>query len=94
VTKVQFVKATPALTAERLKSDALVERALAEEIAARTGTDVQRDLYPRLAAAAVVAAVRVAIDYWLDAPATTQLRSTVTRALRHVAAGLPAPTTR
>lgn len=92
VAQVQFVKATPALTAERLKSDAMVERTLAEGIAARTGTDVRRDLYPRLAAAAVVAAVRVALDYWLDDPASAPLRSTVTRALQQVAAGLPAPT--
>jgi AcrR family transcriptional regulator len=89
--KVQLVKSTPALKAERLKSDASVERALAEVIAERTGEDVGRDLYPRLAAAVVVAAVRVALDCWLDAPATTTLRSTVMIALQQVAAGLPAP---
>lgn len=92
VAKVQLIKATPALTAERLKADAAVERAWAEEIAARTGTDVERNLYPRLAAAAVVAAVRVALDYWLDTPATITLRPTVTQALQQVAAGLPTPT--
>jgi len=94
VAKVRLVKAAPALMAEQLKSDAAAERALAQEIAARTGTDAERDLYPRLAAAAVVAAVHVALDYWLDAPATTTLRSTLTRSLQEVAAGLPAPTTR
>jgi AcrR family transcriptional regulator len=87
--KAKLLKAAPALMAERLKSDASVERALAQEIAERTGTDAERDLYPRLAAAAVVAAVHVAVDYWLDAPATTTLRSTLTRALQQVAAGLP-----
>lgn len=83
--RVQLVKATPALAAQRLKSDAMVERVLAEEIAARTATDIERDLHLRLAAAAFVAAVHAALDYWLDAPATTRLRSTVTRALRQVA---------
>ena len=54
---------------------------------------MERDLYPRLAAAAIAAAVHVALDYWLDAPATTTLRSTLTHALQQVAAGLPALTT-
>jgi AcrR family transcriptional regulator len=91
VAKVQLIKATPALMAERLKSDASLERALAEVIAERTGTGSERDLYPRLAAAAIVATVRAALDYWLDAPAATTLRSTVTMALQQVAAGLPEP---
>ena len=91
VARVQLIKATPALMAERLKSDAALERALAEVIAERTGTEAERDLYPRLAAAAIVAAVRAALDYWLDAPAATALRSAVISALRQVAAGLPDP---
>jgi AcrR family transcriptional regulator len=91
VARVQLIKATPALMAERLKSDAALERALAEVIAERTGTEAERGLYPRLAAAAIVAAVRAALDYWLDAPAAATLRSTVTSALRQVAAGLPDP---
>jgi predicted lactoylglutathione lyase/AcrR family transcriptional regulator len=89
VAKVQVVKATPALMAARLRSDASVERALAEVIAERTGTEVERDLYPRLAAAAVIATVRAALDYWLEVPAAATLRSTVASALQQVAAGLP-----
>jgi AcrR family transcriptional regulator len=91
VARVQLIKATPALMAERQKSDAALERALAEVIAERTGTGSERDLYPRLAAAAIVATVRAALDYWLDAPAATTLRSTVTMALQQVAAGLLEP---
>jgi AcrR family transcriptional regulator len=89
--RVQLIKATPALMAERLKADAALERALAEVIAERTRTEPERDLYPRLAAAAIVATVRAALDYWLDAPAATTLRSTVTGALQQVADGLPDP---
>jgi MftR C-terminal domain len=62
-------------------------------LAERTGTDVDRDLYPRLVAAAIVSAVHVALDYWLDSPGTSTLRSTLSDALQQVAAGLPAPTT-
>jgi AcrR family transcriptional regulator len=91
VAKARLVKATPTLLAEQLKSDMAVERELAAAIADRTGTDADRDLYPRLVAAAIVSAVHAALDYWLDAPATTTLRSTLTRALQQVAAGLPAP---
>jgi AcrR family transcriptional regulator len=92
IARVQLIKATPALMAERLKADAALERALAEVIAERTRTEPERDLYPRLAAAAIVATVRAALDYWLDAPAATTLRSTVTGALQQVADGLPDPT--
>ena len=35
--------------------------ALAEAIAARTGTDLEQDMYPRILAGAVIAAARVAV---------------------------------
>lgn len=93
VAKARLVKATPALTAERLRSEATVERELAGAIAERTGTDIDRDLYQRLVAAAIVSATHVALDHWLDTAGTGSLRSTLTHALQQVAAGLPAPTT-
>ncbi len=93
VTKARLIKATPALRVEQLRSDAEVQRMLAEEIARRTGADERRDLYPRLAAASIMGAVRTALDHWLEADGTT-LASVVDEALRQLADGLPAPTTR
>jgi AcrR family transcriptional regulator len=91
VAKARLIKATPALRVEQLRSDALVQAMWAEEIARRTGTDPQRDLYPRLAAAALMGAVRAALDHWLDTDPATPLGAVVSQALQQLADGLPAP---
>jgi AcrR family transcriptional regulator len=91
VTKARLIKATPALRVEQLRSDALVQAMWAAEIARRTGTNPQRDLYPRLAAAAFVSVVRAALDHWLDADPATPLHAVVGQALQQLADGLPAP---
>jgi len=91
VTKARLIKATPALRVEQLKSDTSVQQLLAEEIARRTGTNPQQDLYPRLAAAAVISAVRAALDHWLDADPATPLAQVVSQALQQLADGLPEP---
>jgi MftR C-terminal domain len=82
---------TPALVGEQLKFYASIERLLAEGIAERTGTDAECDLYPRLAAGAVVSAARVAFDYWLDCDSTSPFVSVLRRALWQVAEGLLPP---
>jgi len=46
------------------------EAPLAEAIADRTGTDTACDLYPNLAAAAAVSALRATIEFWLNASGT------------------------
>jgi AcrR family transcriptional regulator len=94
VAKARLIKATPALRAEQLRSDALVQAMWAEEIARRTGTDPQRDLYPRLAAAALISTVRAALDHWLDADPAIPLHAVVSQALQQLADGLPAPNQR
>jgi AcrR family transcriptional regulator len=43
------------------------EAPLAEAIAERTGADADRDLYPKLAAAAAVGALRATLEFWLSA---------------------------
>jgi len=91
VAKARLIKATPALRVEQQRSDVLVQAMLAEEIARRTGTDGHRDLYPRLAAAALISAVRAALDHWLDADPATPLDAVVSLALGQLADGLPAP---
>ena len=46
------------------------EAPLAQAIADRTGTDIGRDLYPTLAAAAAISALRATIEFWLNASGT------------------------
>jgi AcrR family transcriptional regulator len=91
VAKARLIKATPALRVEQLRSDAVVQGMLATEIARRTGTNPQRDLYPRLAAAALISAVRAALDHWLDADPAIPLAQVISQALGQLADGLPAP---
>lgn len=88
VTKARLIKATPPLRVEQLRSDAQVQAMWATEIAQRTGTNPERDLYPRLAAAALMGAVRAALDHWLDADPPIPLAAVVSQALQQLADGL------
>jgi AcrR family transcriptional regulator len=56
--------ATPELAAAQQRLHQAVEPLIARAIADRLGMDVDRDLYPRLVAAAVLAATRVTFDHW------------------------------
>jgi AcrR family transcriptional regulator len=76
---------------EFLKAGADVERECAVVIAERTGTDVDRDLYPLLVAAAVGAAIRVASEQWLRADPPVPMPTLLRDALGRLAAGLPTP---
>ncbi|MFI6928696.1 TetR/AcrR family transcriptional regulator [Nonomuraea spiralis] len=67
---LRMIMSTPELEGEALKAFSVAEGALAEAIAARTGTDAGRDLFPAVTAAAVAGAIRVAGRHWL-APGNT-----------------------
>jgi AcrR family transcriptional regulator len=88
------IRPTPALAAEQLKATAVIEHGLAEGIAGRIGADVERDLYPRLVAAAVISATRVTIDHWLRTEYELPFPAVLRDALGRVAAGLPLPAER
>ncbi|MEU6719300.1 TetR family transcriptional regulator [Nonomuraea sp. NPDC046802] len=81
----------PALRAESLKVAFAADGELAEAIAARTGTDVARDLYPYLVAVTVTAAVQAAVGHWLRSDPPVPLAPLVRDALRALAEGLPVP---
>jgi AcrR family transcriptional regulator len=84
--------ATPALRAARLELDRSLEPVLARAVAERSGTDPDRDLYPRLVAGAVVSLTRVAIDHWLASEdPELSLPGLLREALRQVSQGLPVP---
>lgn len=88
---VKLMTSEPALIGEFLKASAVAEAEFAVVIAERTGTDVDRDLYPRLVATAAGAAIEVATDQWLRADPPVPIAPLVRDALRQIAAGLPAP---
>jgi AcrR family transcriptional regulator len=90
---VRLIRSHRSLLAQQLAADATCEHMIAAEVARRTGTDADRDLYPRLVAGSVLTALRVSVDAWLADPGPGRLCEVVDHALADVAAGLPEPST-
>ncbi|GAB3161998.1 TetR family transcriptional regulator [Microbispora hainanensis] len=88
---IRLMITEPSLLGEMLKANAIAEEELASAIAERTGTDVDRDVYPRLVSGAVGAAIRVAMDQWLRADPPVPVRPLIEDALDRLSAGLPEP---
>jgi AcrR family transcriptional regulator len=81
----------PALAVRRAARYAEVERSLAEEVARRTGQDVDRDPFPALVVAAALAAIRVALLVWHERERPEPLAALFAATFDQVAAGLPTP---
>lgn len=88
---VRAMVQAPSLQAEMLRAGAVAEVEIAAAIAARTGTDVDRDLYPRLAAAALIAANNVCQQWFIRSGTAADMKKLLTEALALLAAGLPEP---
>ena len=61
-------------------------------IAERTGTDPDRDMYPRLVAAIIRAVGDAATDLYVRADPPVEITTLLRSAFAEVAAGLPEPT--
>jgi AcrR family transcriptional regulator len=88
--RMAIVDRHPALLARILADYAATERLLAQAVAARTGSDLDDDLYPTLVAEVCLAAARAATRLWM----TDQGRGLVElfdEAVATLAAGLPTP---
>ncbi|WP_213450980.1 acyl-CoA-like ligand-binding transcription factor [Rhizomonospora bruguierae] len=83
--------AEPALQGELLRAGAVAQADLAAAVAERTGTDLDRDMYPHLVAAAVGAAVSVVTQHFLRAGPGVPVDRLLAEALARIAAGLPTP---
>jgi AcrR family transcriptional regulator len=91
VAGVRLMVAEPAIQREFLQASALAEAGIAAAIAERTGTNVERDLYPQLVASAVMAASNAAMRHWLRADPPVAMEPLLLEALAQLAAGLPTP---
>ncbi|MGA9872065.1 MAG: TetR family transcriptional regulator [Rhodococcus sp. (in: high G+C Gram-positive bacteria)] len=90
----QLVEATPAVMARKLEVHHSLTRVLGEAIAERTGTDIDRDLYPNLLQVAVGNAVTAALTIWINNPAgDLSPKQLVEDAFDQLQAGLPDPRT-
>jgi tape measure domain-containing protein len=90
IARIEQVTSSPAVRGEFLKTLVEAELPLAEVIAERTGADVQRDLFPRVLAAAVFGAARAAVGYWRATQGTEPLPALVRQAVNQVTCGVPA----
>ena len=81
----------PELAAAQRRLHASIEAALAAAIAARTGTDASKDLYPRLVAGVVVSATQTAFDHWRAGRGGASFPATLREVFRQVADGLMHP---
>lgn len=88
---LRLMLAEPALQGEVVKANAAAQEELAKAIAERTGTDVARDVYPKLVAAVVGAGSAVAVEHCLRADPPAPLARVLREAFDQVAAGLPTP---
>jgi AcrR family transcriptional regulator len=88
---VRLMIAEPSIQADFLRASVLAETALAGAIADRTGTDAENDLYPKLVAAAVMAAVHTVTRHWLDSEPDKPMEQLLIDALDQMAEGLPRP---
>ncbi|MEV4642103.1 TetR family transcriptional regulator [Actinoplanes sp. NPDC049548] len=88
---LRIMLAEPVLQGEVLRAGAVAEAELAAAVAERTGTDLARDLYPHLVAAAVLAASSTATAHFLRTDPPVPVNRLLTEAFALVAAGLPAP---
>ena len=79
----------PQLRAARAAQMAMVERAIAEGLAERLGTDPERDPYPSLLAATAASVFRASISFWAGSGGKAPLEHLIDQAFRALADGLP-----
>ncbi|HEV2536837.1 MAG TPA: TetR family transcriptional regulator [Streptosporangiaceae bacterium] len=87
--RMKGAHADPQLRAARAAQMAMVERAIAEGLAERLGTDPERDPYPSLLAATAAGVFRASISFWAGSGGTVPLEHLIDQAFRALADGLP-----
>jgi len=87
--RMRAARTDPHLRAAHAAQMAVVERAMAEAIAERLGTDLERDPYPGLLAAMATGVFRSSMTFWGAAGGTVPLDHLVDLAFRALTDGLP-----
>jgi AcrR family transcriptional regulator len=87
--RMKVARTDPHVRAAHGAQMAMIERALAEGLAARLGTDQETDLYPGVLAAAAVGVVRACLTFWAGNGGTAPLGQLIDQAFKALANGLP-----
>jgi AcrR family transcriptional regulator len=85
---IRLVITTPALVGEYLKVQRMAQHHLAEVIAERVGTSPETDMFPRIMAGAISAAMQAAMERWLHSDPPVPLAPLVRQSFRQFAAGM------
>ena len=89
VRRMKVARADPHIRAAHAAQMSMTERAIAEGLAERLGTDVETDPYPGLLAAASVSIVRSCLTFWAGAGGAVELSHLIDQAFQALAHGLP-----
>jgi AcrR family transcriptional regulator len=89
LSRMRAARTDPQLRAAHAAQMAAVERTMAEAIAERLGTDLERDPYPGLLAAMATGVFRSSMTFWGASGGTVPLDHLVDLAFRALADGLP-----
>jgi AcrR family transcriptional regulator len=84
----RLVVTTPALVGEYLKVQGLAQYHLAAALAERLGTSTETDMFPRIMAGAVSAAMQAAMERWLHTDPPVPLAPLMRESLRQFADGM------
>jgi AcrR family transcriptional regulator len=85
--QLQALRRTPSLLPHQIAAYSAQERGLAEAVASRVGVEPDADPYPLMLAAAVMATMRVIVDWWLDDHDRRALTDLVEVMIARLAAG-------
>jgi AcrR family transcriptional regulator len=89
VRRMKQARTDPHLRAAHAAQMAMLERAIAEGLAERLGTDPERDPYPGLLAATATSVFRASIAFWAGSGGTVPLGHLIDQSFRALADGLP-----
>jgi AcrR family transcriptional regulator len=89
IRRVKVARADPHLRAAQAAHMAMIERAVAEGLAARLHADPETDPYPGILAAAAVGVVRACLSFWAGSGGTVDLGHLIDQAFRALGDGLP-----
>ena len=87
--RMKMARTDPHVRAASAAQMAMIERAIAEGLAARLGADQETDPYPGVLAAAAVGVVRACLTFWAGNGGTVSLGQLIDQAFGALAAGLP-----
>ena len=87
--RMKVARTDPHLRAAHAAHMAMIERAVAEGLTARLGTDPETDPYPGVLAAAAVGAVRSCISFWAGSNGAVELGQLIASAFGALRDGLP-----